>query len=89
MTYIEKILEKLAYLDVSFDEAKEAAIDTVNIVYLNFEACQLNKVLTDLTSFCGNLLECSENTNKSLHKNFIQILIKFKDLFNLILYNDP
>jgi hypothetical protein len=44
--------------DITFEEAKEAAVDVVNLFYKNMDFCKFKKVYTDLYNMCGDDLSC-------------------------------
>lgn len=63
LTHLDDVMSRIFDLsfDITFEEAKEAAIDGVNLFYKNKEFCKLDKVFTDLTNFCGDMECLDEN----------------------------
>lgn len=60
ITHIDNVLERVADLDfeIPYEDAMEAARDTVNIIYKNKEYCEFSKVMTDVMSICSDEENC-------------------------------
>ena len=60
ITHIDNVLGRVADLDfeIPYEDAMEAARDTVNIIYKNKEYCEFSKVMNDLASICPDEDTC-------------------------------
>ena len=84
---LERILN--GYFNVSYDEAKEFAVDIVNIIYINCRKCKFSKVYHDLTTFCGPNLECADKTAENIQNNLFPLFMRVEKLFEVIINADP
>ena len=60
LTHLDDVVGRVFnfQFDITFDEAKEAAVDVVNLFYTNLQYCQFKKVYNDLYELCGDDLSC-------------------------------
>lgn len=54
LTHLDDVVERLSrfQFDVTYNEAKEAAVDAVNLLYKNREFCDFDKVYEDAYKYC-------------------------------------
>ena len=60
LTHLDDVTSRIFdfSFDITFDEAKEAAVDVVNLIYKNMDYCGFKKVYTDMYTLCGDDLSC-------------------------------
>jgi hypothetical protein len=62
LTHLDDIFENLFdfNFNISYEDAKEASVDIVNLIYKNNQYCQFYRVYNDLTIFSGNFDDASD-----------------------------
>ena len=87
-TQLADYADKASQMNLSYEEASEAAVDIVNIIYKNFDYCQFNKFFQDNMNYFSNLDLSSDYLTETLiptlQANLFQIGAKGMDLFNVL-----
>ena len=84
---------KMANLELSYEEAQTAALDVVNIAYMNWDYCLFTKFVADNTEYFNEIDMGSDDYlynvfMPSLQQNMFQIGSKAMDIFSMITHID-
>ena len=55
VTELDYLVEKMADMELSYEDAKVGAIDLVNLAYNNFEYCEFSKFFSDNVEYFDDL----------------------------------
>ena len=91
LTHLDDVMNRIFDLsfNITFDEAKEAALDVVNLIYNNMDYCKFKKVYNDMYTLCGDDLSClDEDVFTNIQQNVFPLAIKIEHMFSLIMNDD-
>lgn len=92
LTHLDDVMSRVFdfQFDITFEEAKEAAVDVVNLFYKNMEYCKFKKVFDDLYNFCGPELTCIDmQIFTNIQQNVFPMAMKIEHMFELLMKEDP
>lgn len=92
VTHLNSIMEKML-LDFQlpgYNDASQAAQEVVNLIYANYDYCQVQKIVDDFKAFCPDGYSCLSDLTltENLKKNGMQLGMKIYELFNLLLTSE-
>jgi len=93
LTHLNDLMERLFlnFESITYEESVQAATEFVNLFYLNWDFCQVDKVYRDLKAFCGYPeYSCMSDTSvvDNAKKNMIPLGTKVYELFSLLLSSE-
>ena len=91
LTYLEMVWQKIydfEVLSIPYEDALEAAKDVVNLIYRNRDACEIDRVIADFESFCGED-QCLEDLNviENIKTHLFAIAGKIEPVLEYLLSN--
>ena len=71
-------------LDITYEEAKSAAIQVVDLIYNNRDACHFIEFIDSMASVCPEMdeYECMYSLGTNIYKHLFDIINRGLDLFH-------